>query len=92
MTAVANSTTFQSSFELTGYITINPMQAPSTPQKFQSSFELTGYITQQPMIPMVNPIPVSKLFRAYRLYNNYDNLVNDMDAIGFKALSSLQVI
>ena len=45
MTAVANSTTFQSSFELTGYITINPMQAPSTPQKFQSSFELTGYIT-----------------------------------------------
>ena len=69
MTAVANSTTFQSSFELTGYITINPMQAPSTPQKFQSSFELTGYITQQPMIPMVNPIPVSKLFRAYRLYN-----------------------
>ena len=50
--AVANSSTamtavFQSSFELTGYITI--IRAPKTLKEalFQSSFELTGYITVQ---------------------------------------------
>ena len=37
---------FQSSFELTGYITIAPeLNIEYRNTKFQSSFELTGYIT-----------------------------------------------
>ena len=36
---------FQSSFELTGYITIHEEDAKLIKSKFQSSFELTGYIT-----------------------------------------------
>ena len=36
---------------------------------FQSSFELTGYITSDTECPEVDTI-VSKLFRAYRLYND----------------------
>ena len=36
---------FQSSFELTGYITILPMYNVIMKIQFQSSFELTGYIT-----------------------------------------------
>ena len=39
-------TMFQSSFELTGYITIAPeLNIEYRNTKFQSSFELTGYIT-----------------------------------------------
>ena len=36
---------FQSSFELTGYITVQPKAFMGLDAKFQSSFELTGYIT-----------------------------------------------
>ena len=36
---------FQSSFELTGYITIALTKIMMEIMKFQSSFELTGYIT-----------------------------------------------
>ena len=36
---------FQSSFELTGYITEMVKINPITGSMFQSSFELTGYIT-----------------------------------------------
>ena len=36
---------FQSSFELTGYITLKLMSKSSIYSMFQSSFELTGYIT-----------------------------------------------
>ena len=36
---------------------------------FQSSFELTGYITRRDLI-LVIKLPVSKLFRAYGLYNH----------------------
>ena len=60
---------------------------------FQSSFELTGYITTEYCIS-VNMIDasVSKLFRAYRLYNEYMLNILDLHEEGFKALSSLQVI
>ena len=37
---------FQSSFELTGYIT-NPEHMDMLRDAFQSSFELTGYITHE---------------------------------------------
>ena len=40
-----NTNAFQSSFELTGYITILPMYNVIMKIQFQSSFELTGYIT-----------------------------------------------
>ena len=36
---------------------------------FQSSFELMGYITVNSMRASISNIPVSKLFRAYGLYN-----------------------
>ena len=36
---------FQSSFELTGYITENEEGDGEEEEEFQSSFELTGYIT-----------------------------------------------
>gem|GEM_PF-2539279 len=62
---------FQSSFELTGYITaIKDYDLVNASLWFQSSFELTGYITvlilriQEKCLGMV-----SKLFRAYGLYN-----------------------
>ena len=37
---------------------------------FQSSFELTGYITSKIVIFPGKFMVVSKLFRAYGLYNN----------------------
>ena len=71
MTAVANSTTFQSSFELTGYITIiEHISGKIDLKEFQSSFELTGYITEA-FDCDEEEMRVSKLFRAYRLYNPY---------------------
>ena len=36
---------------------------------FQSSFELTGYITDSKKYKQDEVLDVSKLFRAYRLYN-----------------------
>ena len=60
---------FQSSFELTGYITNLIINDRKDIIRFQSSFELTGYITQ--VVPTKDDLieEVSKLFRAYRLYN-----------------------
>ena len=61
-------------------------------ERFQSSFELTGYITKQ-ILSIISAIQyVSKLFRAYRLYNALSPQVQRSGSIGFKALSSLQVI
>ena len=57
---------------------------------FQSSFELTGYITKD-LIKLIQTKDVSKLFRAYRLYNVVNGDVVKL-LLGFKALSSLQVI
>ena len=59
---------FQSSFELTGYITIRRMKIKMLILQFQSSFELTGYITKV-LLTISSHERVSKLFRAYRLYN-----------------------
>ena len=59
---------------------------------FQSSFELTGYITKRKDILMMNDNIVSKLFRAYRLYNSLMFKSSTVIHLGFKALSSLQVI
>ena len=62
---------FQSSFELTGYITVKNSVRGLLLLLFQSSFELTGYITK---FGVNNNIaePVSKLFRAYGLYNTLE--------------------
>ena len=40
-----------------------------TNKMFQSSFELTGYITISPHPTYLAILKVSKLFRAYGLYN-----------------------
>ena len=62
---------FQSSFELTGYITQYLVLSIGILALFQSSFELTGYITKIKELRAVDNV-VSKLFRAYGLYNyNY---------------------
>ena len=62
---------FQSSFELTGYITILKYhQKHYQISMFQSSFELTGYITESHLEYKTAHI-VSKLFRAYGLYNEF---------------------
>ena len=61
---------FQSSFELTGYITVMAGTQQLLFDMFQSSFELTGYITDSVYEPIPTVILVSKLFRAYRLYNS----------------------
>ena len=81
---------FQSSFELTGYITYYISTISSSISLFQSSFELTGYITLFPLL-LEKYFNVSKLFRAYRLYNVVGD-INGIPVVGFKALSSLQVI
>ena len=83
---------------------------------FQSSFELTGYITLNTFLEGINKIPVSKLFRAYGLYNGikgtdqlfpdavsklfrayglYNSFIDhciEIEESSFKALSSLRVI
>ena len=82
---------FQSSFELTGYITSDKRVMCRIVNKFQSSFELTGYITPRNSFSFLRWYSVSKLFRAYRLYNESTaEIISDL--LGFKALSSLQVI
>ena len=82
---------FQSSFELTGYITVKNSVRGLLLLLFQSSFELTGYITK---FGVNNNIaePVSKLFRAYGLYNDNTLSLIVSNASCFKALSSLRVI
>ena len=82
---------FQSSFELTGYITNENKNVAPIFNPFQNSFELTGYITMIHLIDINISCIVSKLFRAYGLYND-----DESDSMGitdsFKALSSLRVI
>ena len=64
---------FQSSFELTGYITEAINAKGIDKKRFQSSFELTGYITGVSMRIIMPTQEVSKLFRAYGLYNKVLN-------------------
>ena len=59
---------------------------------FQSSFELTGYITTNMSVVFVKLSTVSKLFRAYGLYNKLRWSDVQYNGMGFKALSSLRVI
>ena len=60
--------------------------------KFQSSFELMGYITMYYFQESDFAEDVSKLFRAYGLYNMITHeLIVNLEK-GFKALSSLWVI
>ena len=51
---------------------------------FQSSFELTGYITVFLELIAQDMKTVSKLFRAYRLYNNYE-LIKQKEEIMFQS-------
>ena len=65
---------FQSSFELTGYITLRwDGTVDYYLDMFQSSFELTGYITINVISIWCCSCCVSKLFRAYGLYNLFFN-------------------
>ena len=74
---------FQSSFELTGYIT--RYEGKELPvDLFQSSFELTGYITRQKSKIYQIYFLVSKLFRAYRLYN-YPMVYNEDGEMVFQS-------
>ena len=59
---------FQSSFELMGYITLPLSLIKYDLLLFQSSFELMGYITDK-LNNVKDDVIVSKLFRAYGLYN-----------------------
>ena len=61
-------------------------------EEFQSSFELTGYITISHSSSDEKNVLVSKLFRAYGLYNMKNFIIINDSIIGFKALSSLRVI
>ena len=84
---------FQSSFELTGYITEMIYLIPGyVCREFQSSFELTGYITKYYDVRKIYSNWVSKLFRAYGLYNKTLNEEYGCYLVCFKALSSLRVI
>ena len=82
---------FQSSFELTGYITRwvgNPLYI--RPMWFQSSFELTGYITN-----VVTLLPPGDLFQSsFELTGYITSSIRLKSYIPpcFKALSSLRVI
>ena len=82
---------FQSSFELTGYIT-KTRTCLKDLCMFQSSFELTGYITNRSIQIRNSGVDVSKLFRAYRLYNSMLRQKIENSVFCFKALSSLRVI
>ena len=71
---------FQSSFELTGYITIRRMKIKMLILQFQSSFELTGYITKV-LLTISSHERVSKLFRAYRLYNAIESSITTVGSV-----------
>ena len=82
--------TFQSSFELTGYITLFNSFHWSATFLFQSSFELTGYITD-----MRRVIGLVYLFQSSFELTGYITMflvMMDMLYVSFKALSSLRVI
>ena len=51
-----------------------------------------GYITEHDNFGGGWIIPVSKLFRAYGLYNHFFDDIDDISFDSFKALSSLWVI
>ena len=53
---------------------------------FQSSFELTGYITGNARRKIAESEAVSKLFRAYGLYNH---CINVFDTDGNEMVSKL---
>ena len=53
-------------------------------KRFQSSFELTGYITDKRIISYDGDI-VSKLFRAYGLYNCVTLYFNEMQGNLFQS-------
>ena len=59
--------------------------------EFQSSFELTSYITNID-VALFSVAAVSKLFRAYELYNKQKGEKDMKNFNCFKALSSLRVI
>ena len=53
---------------------------------FQSSFELTGYITCSYRRRDLHIKKVSKLFRAYGLYNNMDSIILTTDNVDVSKL------
>ena len=83
---------FQSSFELMGYITGTIHVPTEVAITFQSSFELMGYITLAAFDSTSLNRYVSKLFRAYGLYNIILRNMKVKKLTRFKALSSLWVI
>ena len=82
---------FQSSFELTGYITILSMISSIGSGVFQSSFELTGYITDSKMLAINNLSVFQSSFELTGYITKYFDMV-EYEGGSFKALSSLRVI
>ena len=84
---------FQSSFELTGYITrLNANADPNLSDKFQSSFELTGYITVAKTPTGIKIATFQSSFELTGYITAYLILNQAQILHRFKALSSLRVI
>ena len=84
---------FQSSFELTGYITIlNNIGSISWFFGFQSSFELTGYITELTKDDIVVCLEMFQSSFELTGYITTELVGINIPANRFKALSSLRVI
>ena len=83
---------FQSSFELTGYITDKEGWIVGWIDEFQSSFELTGYITIKNVALCVACVVFQSSFELTGYITCARNRELTMGIYGFKALSSLRVI
>ena len=82
---------FQSSFELTGYITKATGIFASSMIVFQSSFELTGYITRQVCRSITRNLFQSS-FELTGYITARNRSIHAVSESSFKALSSLRVI
>ena len=82
---------FQSSFELTGYITITNEGISVEIPKVSKLFRAYGLYNSTRLKKRFD-LFVSKLFRAYGLYNCLKLKLSGTITRSFKALSSLRVI
>ena len=83
---------FQSSFELTGYITATISVIGTIGISFQSSFELTGYITNKAKQNNVRSLISFQSSFELTGYITKQMILIQIHPCRFKALSSLRVI
>ena len=83
---------FQSSFELTGYITGKILNREEIEEIVSKLFRAYGLYNRFLLRSKNISIIVSKLFRAYGLYNPTQSTIPSRNSPSFKALSSLRVI